>query len=127
MKKIIALGIVLVPQLLFAGTDCSVKEYPDHYLAECAGDEKAVYVPGQSAVPVKSPLLQDNQVQRSTQQPSSVASSVTVPAATQQAPPEQLKEANTDQKPTLSRRNQAKIQAAHMKELKRKAQLESTQ
>lgn len=40
--------MVLLPQLLFADTDCWVKEYPDHYLAVCTGDEKAEPVPRQS-------------------------------------------------------------------------------
>ena len=47
MKTIIVAVMVLLPQLLFADTDCWVKEYPDHYLAVCNGDEKLEPAPNQ--------------------------------------------------------------------------------
>lgn len=38
MRKIISLGMVLLPCTAFAATDCRVVEYPDHYEAVCIGD-----------------------------------------------------------------------------------------
>jgi len=39
MRKIVLAMMVVLPQLLFADTECWVEEYPDHYVAECTGDE----------------------------------------------------------------------------------------
>jgi hypothetical protein len=38
MKKIIFMGVVLLPCMAFASTDCRVVEYPDHDEAICSGD-----------------------------------------------------------------------------------------
>ena len=56
MKKIIAAGLVLLPQLLFAGTECSVNEYPDHYYVYCLGDEISGPAPLHSSVTDQSTL-----------------------------------------------------------------------
>lgn len=34
-------GMVLLPSLAIAATDCQIVEYPDHYAAVCIGDEKS--------------------------------------------------------------------------------------
>ncbi|GLI39386.1 hypothetical protein KI811_11630 [Geobacter hydrogenophilus] len=41
MKLAIVAGMVLLPHVLFAETDCRIDEYPDHYVAICNGEEKA--------------------------------------------------------------------------------------
>jgi hypothetical protein len=40
MRKLILLVMVLLPCTAFAGTDCRVVEYPDHYEAICVGDSE---------------------------------------------------------------------------------------
>ena len=47
MKTIAIAGIVLLPYLAFAATDCRVIEYPDRYEAICTGD--APHTPAPSA------------------------------------------------------------------------------
>ncbi|AFR42828.1 hypothetical protein Gmet_3609 [Geobacter metallireducens GS-15] len=41
MKLAVVAGMVLLPHVLFADTDCRVDEYPDHYVVVCTGEEKA--------------------------------------------------------------------------------------
>jgi hypothetical protein len=38
MGKVILLCVLLIPFAAFAGTECRVVEYPDHYEAICTGD-----------------------------------------------------------------------------------------
>ena len=51
MRKIITIGMVLLPCMAFANTDCRVINYPDHYEAVCIGDEKAPLAPAQQTAP----------------------------------------------------------------------------
>jgi hypothetical protein len=156
MKKFILIsvaGMVLLPHLLFAGTKCSFKEYPDHYLATCIGDEKAVSGSQQTLSSTKQSTAQNEQNPDTT---------VTTPYQTDQLPDyisspkvdpqkesfnfqsaqlsnfssspkvdpqkESIITGNqepSEQNPTLSKRNRAKIEAIHMKDLKRKAMEEN--
>ena len=107
MKRIIAGVMLLLPQILHAGTDCRVREFPDHYEAVCIGDEKAGTVPAKSTTtsqpaPIPDPKTVGNFVD---------GSSSHGEAETQQS--------------ELSKRNQAKINAAHMKEVKQQLLLEN--
>jgi len=54
-KISIIAGLVLLPNLLFATTDCHVVDYPDHYVAVCVGDEKNVPEQGQQSVTNQAP------------------------------------------------------------------------
>lgn len=45
LEWILFAGLVLLPCLVFAVTDCRVVEYPDHFEAVCVGDPK--YTPEQ--------------------------------------------------------------------------------
>ena len=40
MRKIIFIGMVLLPCMAIAGTDCRIIEYPDHFEAVCDGDSR---------------------------------------------------------------------------------------
>ncbi len=53
MRMIVLAGMVLLPRLLFAATDCRVAEFPDHYEVICTGDEKAGAGQAQTAVQEK--------------------------------------------------------------------------
>ncbi len=80
MKKIIVAVMVLLPQVLFAQTDCWVQEYPDHYLAVCNGDGKA-----ERPVPNQSPATR--QPTTATQQVTPLQTAVqSSPAAAENAP-----------------------------------------
>jgi hypothetical protein len=48
MRILIALGMLALPCMAFAATDCRVIEYQDHYEAICTGDEKTGPVVNQS-------------------------------------------------------------------------------
>ena len=85
MKKIIIVGIVLLPCLVHGATNCKVVEFPDHYDASCIGDEKS----GQQAVSpssvVTSPVTAPVPDQQAVSTPSAVTSdSAALP--TKQAP-----------------------------------------
>jgi hypothetical protein len=141
MKKIIGImmtGILLMPQLLFAGTDCWVKEFPDHYLASCVGDEKSVPGLQQKVVTPQAILPPDGQnTEKTTNRQSEqipTAHSASTPSASTPPSSTSVKEVNLplkeevqEQNPALSKRNRAKIEAMQMKDMKRKAQEEIMQ
>ena len=104
MKRIIAVGMLLLPQILHAGTDCRFTEFPDHYDAVCIGDEKAGPTPLAS-----SPALR----------------SAVIPEAQASGKPANEEEKAETQRSALSKRNQEKINAAHMKEVRQKLMLEN--
>jgi hypothetical protein len=122
--------MVVFPHLLFAGTDCSVKEFPDHYLATCIGDEKAV-VGSQQTLDSSKPATATNSQNPETTagipyQPVQMSTFTSSPKVDQQKESiTNRTEESSEQNPTLSKRNRAKIEAIHMKELKRKAQEEN--
>lgn len=58
IRKYIVAGMVLMPGMVIAATDCRVIEYPDHYDAVCVGDEKPGPVQGQTAIPTQAPAAQ---------------------------------------------------------------------
>lgn len=53
MRKIIMVGMVVLPHMVFAATDCRVVEYPDHFEAVCVGDEKTGPVPAKATMAVE--------------------------------------------------------------------------
>lgn len=55
IRKYIVAGMVLLPGMVIAATDCRVIEYPDHYDAVCVGDEKPGPVRDQTAIPTQAP------------------------------------------------------------------------
>ena len=59
MNKILLALMVLFPQLLMAGTDCWIKDYPDYTMLTCIGDEFFEPEPIQSTDAVQSitPLI----------------------------------------------------------------------
>lgn len=136
MEKIIVAALLLLPYSLFAGTDCRVKEYQDHYDAECIGDEKAgtgSLQPGVTAQPGAQVDRQNDDIQvKRAAQPVSLGN-LTTPSDTvvndenivsqngvQNSQPAQ-------QQPVLSKRNNAKLEIAKMKELRFKTQVEAGQ
>lgn len=136
MKTIIVTLLLLIPIQLFAATDCRIIEYTDHYLAECIGDEKAIPLPLQSSSMVQQtmPASSQNegkQVDRQPQPASLTYSAATTSVAAQNASiksPDGVQNGQPVQRQVvLSKRNIAKIEAAQMKELKYKAQVESGQ
>lgn len=56
MRKYILAGMVLLPSMVIAGTDCRVVEYADHYDLVCVGDEKSGPVRPQEAVAAQAPV-----------------------------------------------------------------------
>jgi hypothetical protein len=50
MRIFIVLGILLLPCLLYASTNCKVVEYGDHYDVSCSGDEKSAPASTQPAI-----------------------------------------------------------------------------
>ena len=40
VRNYLIAGMILLPSLVMAATDCQIIEYPDHYAAVCVGDEK---------------------------------------------------------------------------------------
>ncbi|WP_298268346.1 hypothetical protein [Geobacter sp.] len=54
MRMILLVGMVLLPRMLFAATDCRVAEFPDHYEVICTGDEKAGAVQAQTPAQTKA-------------------------------------------------------------------------
>ena len=54
MRMILLVGMVLLPRMLSAATDCRVAEFPDHYEVICTGDEKAGAVQTQTTVQKKA-------------------------------------------------------------------------
>ena len=135
MKKIIVACLVLLPELLMAGTDCTIKEFPDHYLVECIGDEIAKPVSSVSSALAK-PAAASVQASTNAQPDSSNQSGATtysnITAGSTEnrvnVPPNTAvqgqKEDTLAAKPALSRKNTARIEAQQMKELKRRAQAE---
>ena len=55
MKVFILIIAVLMPGLVFAGTQCRVTEFSDYYEVVCIGDEKAVPAPEASYKTTVSP------------------------------------------------------------------------
>ncbi|MFZ2950951.1 MAG: hypothetical protein WA003_15865 [Desulfuromonadaceae bacterium] len=55
LRIFIMAGMVLMPGMVIAATNCRVIEYPDHYDVECVGDEKSGTEKAQAA-PTNKPL-----------------------------------------------------------------------
>lgn len=72
LRKYILAGIVLLPSLVIAATDCWVIEYPDHYEAVCVGDEKSESVRAQAPVAAKAPVAAQEPVAAKAPVPSGV-------------------------------------------------------
>ena len=76
-------GMVLLPSLVIAATDCQIVEYPDHYAAVCIGDEKSgaehVQTPVATQAPAATKIPAATQTPEATQTPAATR----IPAAVQ--------------------------------------------
>jgi len=71
MRNGLVLGMLLLPSVAFAATDCRVVEYPDQYETVCVGDMSSLPAPPRPAETV--------QISPETQEPLSVQSQVQTP------------------------------------------------
>ena len=68
IRKIVLLGMVLMPVPAFSATDCRVVEYPDHYEAVCIGNTPPT-IGQQPQVPVQTESTEWIQTARQMQAP----------------------------------------------------------
>jgi hypothetical protein len=132
MKKLLTAGMVLLPQLLFAGTDCRVKEYPDHFLAICDGDGKGgagQQLPAQQAAP--SPLPEQLQAKEKTSVPVLAIPPATGNQATGSPGTKEVDAGKAPdsaaEKPAVSQRTRDMQRVERMKEIKRQTILDNLQ
>jgi hypothetical protein len=85
MKLLITSVLLLMPHLLYAATNCRATEYPDHYLAECLGNEQADSSPASPTSTGRSttapPGSATNAGEKSTAQPTVAGSSAETSAS----------------------------------------------
>jgi hypothetical protein len=72
MRIIILLVMVLLPCAAFAGTNCRVVEYPDHYEAICDGDAEKTPSPYQRTVQGQLPVQEQTLAAAYTPEPEQV-------------------------------------------------------
>ncbi|GFO59678.1 hypothetical protein GMST_20030 [Geomonas silvestris] len=130
MKTFLTAGMVLLPQLLFAGTDCRVKEFPDHYLATCDGDSKGAAV---------QPLPEQQRSSNPAPEPQPAGAPAPAPAVPPATGPQATGSPGTEQaevpapldpaaaKPAISQRTRDKQRVERMKEIKRQTIIDSQQ
>ena len=79
MKKLIVIGMLMLPGTVFAEEDCKVVEFPEHFEVTCTGDAKPVPISKQSLAPA---LMQAPPQSQATEQQSTAAPQTdTAPAA----------------------------------------------
>ena len=78
-------GMLLLPSIVFAATDCRIIEYPDHYEAVCVGDEKNRPEQEQRAMKAQIPVPVKTEVPAKVAGPSKAAEFVQTPVMAQTA------------------------------------------
>jgi hypothetical protein len=85
MRKIILLGMVLLPCMAFADSDCRVVEFADHYEAICVGSAEQTPASSQTARQEQTPATS-----QTANQEQAVESAQTVQSELPDVPPEQI-------------------------------------
>ena len=58
MKKLLVLGLLMLPCSVLAAEDCQVEEFADHFEVTCVGDAKPIPIPKEGLSRASQPLQQ---------------------------------------------------------------------